>query len=126
MENILYSIIGISIISASLMVISVKNPVHSVFYLILVYINATILLIMWKVEFIAMILLIVYVGAIAILFLFVVMMLNIKIVEITENQLKYLPIGAIIGIVFLLELIILLEKDIIKIKGDTDKLDYIE
>lgn len=121
----LYEIIGVITIGSALMVISVKNPIHSVLYLILVYINAAAILIIWEVEFIAMMLLIVYVGAIAILFLFVVMMLNIKLVEISENQLRYLPIGGIIAIIFLLELILILEKDIIKVKGEVEEIKYI-
>jgi NADH-quinone oxidoreductase subunit J len=125
LEKLVYEVLVILTIGSAIMVISAKNPIHSVLYLILVYANATALLIMWEVEFIAMILLIVYVGAIAILFLFVVMMLNIKLVEISENQLRYLPIGGIIGIIFLLELLILLEKERVKVKGEVEEINYI-
>jgi NADH-quinone oxidoreductase subunit J len=125
LEKLIYEIIGVLIIISAIMVISAKNPIHSILYLILVYVNATALLIMWEVDFIAMILLIVYVGAIAILFLFVIMMLNIKLVEINENQLRYLPIGGIIGVIFLIELLILLEKERVKVNGNIEELNYI-
>lgn len=70
---------------SAIMVIASKNPIHSVVFLILVFCNATGLLLLLKIEFIAMMFLIIYVGAIAVLFLFVVMMLNIKINELNEN-----------------------------------------
>ncbi len=116
MEKLIYYVVGILTIISALAVISVRNPIHSVLYLILVYCNTTVLLIMWGIEFIGMMLLIVYVGAIAILFLFVVMMLNIKLIEITENQLKYLPIGGIMAILILSELILVIESSLIKVK----------
>lgn len=71
-------------ISAAMVIVS-ENPIHSVIFLILVFCNAAGLLILLKIEFIAMMFLIIYVGAIAVLFLFVVMMLNIKISELSEN-----------------------------------------
>lgn len=101
---ILFSLFSsIALISAGL-VIRAKNPVHSVLFLILVFCNAAGLQLLLGLDFIAMILLVVYVGAIAVLFLFVVMMLNIKIAEIHENVLRYLPVGGIIGLIFLLEM----------------------
>lgn len=124
-EKLIYEVIGILTIISAIMVISVKNPIHSILYLILVYINVTALLIMWEIEFIAMILLIVYIGAVAILFLFVVMMLNIKLVELTENQIRYLPIGGIIGVIFLFELLILLEKERVKLVDKVEEVNYI-
>lgn len=81
-----------------------KNPVHSVFYLILAFVASTLLLLLLKVEFIAMLFLVVYIGAISVLFLFVVMMLNIKVVELNEKILQYLPIGFFIVIIFFLEI----------------------
>jgi NADH:ubiquinone oxidoreductase subunit 6 (subunit J) len=97
---------------SGVMVIRSKNPVNSVLFLILVFCNATGLLILVDLDFFAMIFLVVYVGAIAVLFLFVVMMLNIKMAEINENVLRYLPIGGIIGIIFLFEIFLMVDNDI--------------
>jgi NADH-quinone oxidoreductase subunit J len=83
------------------MVISSRNPVHSVFYLVVAFVNTSLLLIIMGVEFLSILFIIVYVGAIAILFLFVVMMLNIKFVELLDNTTRYVPIGFIIGLIFL-------------------------
>jgi NADH-quinone oxidoreductase subunit J len=94
-------LLGIGAIYSGWMVISSKNPVHSVFYLVLAFANITVLLLIIGVEFLSLLFLIVYVGAIAILFLFVVMMLNIKLVEIIDNTTRYVPIGFIIGLIFL-------------------------
>jgi len=106
----LYSILAI--ISA-IMVIAAINPIHSILFLILVFINASALLILLEVEFLAITFIIVYVGAIAVLFLFVVMMLNIKIVISNLSLLRYMPIGAIITILFLLEIILIFNYDFI-------------
>ena len=92
-------------IAAGVMVISARNPVHSVLFLILAFFNAAGLFVLLGAEFIAMILVIVYVGAVAVLFLFVVMMLNINFVELRQGFLQYLPIGALIGLVLLAELV---------------------
>jgi NADH:ubiquinone oxidoreductase subunit 6 (subunit J) len=97
------------------MVIRSKNPVHSVLFLILVFCNASGLLILLGLDFFAMVFLVVYVGAIAVLFLFVVMMLNIKLVEINENILRYLPIGGLIGLIFLFEIFLIIDSDLIPI-----------
>lgn len=88
----------------SIMIISSKNPIHSILYLILVFCNITFVLIILGVEFIAITFLIVYVGAIAVLFLFVVMMLNIKILELDEIFWKYIPVGLLISSCFLVQL----------------------
>jgi NADH:ubiquinone oxidoreductase subunit 6 (subunit J) len=86
------------------MIIASKNPIHSILYLILVFCNVTFVLIILGVEFIAIIFLIVYVGAIAVLFLFVVMMLNIKILELDEVFWRYIPAGLLISSCFLFQL----------------------
>lgn len=96
------------LLAAGFMVISARNPVHSVLYLILAFFNAAALFVLLGAEFVAMILLIVYVGAVAVLFLFVVMMLDIDLVEMREGMLQYLPVGATIGIILLIELIVVL------------------
>ena len=95
-------------VGAGVMVISARNPVHSVLFLILAFFNAAGLFVLLGAEFIAMILVIVYVGAVAVLFLFVVMMLDINFVELRQGFLQYLPIGGLIGIVLLVELAFIL------------------
>ena len=92
------------LIGAALMVIASRNPVHSVLFLILAFFNAAALFILLGAEFLALILLIVYVGAVAVLFLFVVMMLDIDFVELKRGALQYLPLGGLIGIVLVAEL----------------------
>ena len=99
----LFSIVAIF---AGVMVISARNPVHSVLYLILAFFNSAGLFVLLGAEFLAMILVVVYVGAVAVLFLFVVMMLDINFVALREGFLQYLPIGAVIGLVLLFELIL--------------------
>ena len=96
------------ILLSSLMVITSKNPVHSVLFLILTFFNCAGLFVILHAEFLAMILIIVYVGAVAVLFLFVVMMLDFKISLDKNNILQYLPIGFFVGVVFISELIIVL------------------
>ena len=95
------------------MVIQSRNPVHSVLFLILVFFNAAGLLVLLGLDFFAMIFLVVYVGAIAVLFLFVVMMLNIKLAEINEKRLRYLPIGGVLGLLFLFEIFLIVDNDLI-------------
>jgi NADH-quinone oxidoreductase subunit J len=101
-----YLFSSVTVLSA-LMVISAKNPVHSVLFLILSFVNAAGLFILLGAEFLAMILVIVYVGAVAVLFLFVVMMLDINFIKLREGFLQYLPFGALLGIVLISELGIL-------------------
>jgi len=106
-----YLFSSISLISATLVITS-RNPIHSVLFLILVFCNATGLLLLLQVEFLAMLFLMVYVGAIAVLFLFVVMMLNIRLAELNESVLRYLPVGGFIGLIFLCEVFLLVESDL--------------
>lgn len=96
------------ILLSALMVISARNPVHSVLFLILAFLNAAGIFVILHAEFLAMILIIVYVGAVAVLFLFVVMMLDIKTTIEKSNILQYMPIGLFIGFVFIAELVIVL------------------
>ncbi|GAB4119345.1 MAG: NADH-quinone oxidoreductase subunit J [Rhodothalassiaceae bacterium] len=98
---------GVTVASA-FMVIAARNPVHSVLFLILAFFNSAALFLLLGAEFLAMILLIVYVGAVAVLFLFVVMMLDINFVRLREGFLDYLPVGALIGLVLLVELVFVL------------------
>ena len=89
---------------AGLMVVTARNPVHSVLFLILAFFNAAGLFILLQAEFLAMLLVVVYVGAVAVLFLFVVMMLDINFVELREGFQKYRTLGIVIGIILLAEL----------------------
>jgi len=100
-----YLFAGICVASA-VMVIAARNPVHSVLFLILAFVNAAGLFVMLGAEFLAMILVVVYVGAVAVLFLFVVMMLDVDFAELKQGALQYLPIGMLIGGIFLAELLL--------------------
>jgi NADH-quinone oxidoreductase subunit J len=91
-------------VASAVMVISSRNPVHSVLFLILCFFNAAGLFILMGAEFLAMILVVVYVGAVAVLFLFVVMMLDVDFVELRQGMLNYLPVGGTIGLIVLCEL----------------------
>jgi NADH-quinone oxidoreductase subunit J len=95
-------------VASAVMVITSRNPVHSVLYLILCFFNAAGLFILLGAEFLAMILVVVYVGAVMVLFLFVVMMLDIDFAELRQGMLNYLPVGATIGLILLVELILAL------------------
>ena len=92
-------------VAAAFMVVAARNPVHSVMYLILTFFSAAGLFILMGAEFLALLLVMVYVGAVAVLFLFVVMMLDVDFVELKQGFLSYLPIGALVAIVLLLEMI---------------------
>ncbi|MEP9351127.1 NADH-quinone oxidoreductase subunit J [Xanthobacter sp. KR7-225] len=94
------------LIASAFMVISSRNPVHSVLFLILAFVNAAGLFILIGAEFLALILVVVYVGAVAVLFLFVVMMLDVDFVELRQGFLQYLPVGLVVGVIFLAELIL--------------------
>jgi NADH-quinone oxidoreductase subunit J len=100
-----YLFAGVCVASAVLVIVS-RNPVHSVLYLILAFVNASGLFILMGAEFLGMMLIVVYVGAVAVLFLFVIMMLDVDFVELREGFLEYLPIGLVIGGIFLVELLL--------------------
>lgn len=93
------------LVASAFMVISSRNPVQSVLFLILAFVNAAGLFIMIGAEFLGLILVVVYVGAVAVLFLFVVMMLDVDFVELRQGFLQYLPLGIIVGLIFLAELV---------------------
>ena len=93
------------LIASAIMVIAAKNPVHSVLFLILAFFNAAGLFVLLGAEFLAMILVVVYVGAVAVLFLFVVMMLDIDFSELKKGALQYLPFGLLIGLILVAELV---------------------
>jgi len=95
-------------IGSAFMVIAARNPVHSVLFLILAFVNAAGLFLILGAEFLAMLLVIVYVGAVAVLFLFVVMMLDVDFAELKQGFLQYLPVGSLIGAMVLIELVLVL------------------
>jgi NADH-quinone oxidoreductase subunit J len=94
------------LLASAFMVISSRNPVHSVLFLILAFVNAAGLFLILGAEFLAMILVVVYVGAVAVLFLFVVMMLDVDFAELRQGFMQYLPVGALVGLIFLVELLL--------------------
>ena len=100
-----YLFAGICVASA-VMVVTSRNPVHSVLFLILAFVNASGLFMLLGAEFLAMILIVVYVGAVAVLFLFVIMMLDVDFAELRQGFIEYLPVGLLIGAVFLAELLL--------------------
>jgi len=103
-EGMVFYMFALIAIASGVMVISARNPVHSVLFLILAFFNAAGLFVLLGAEFLAMILVIVYVGAVAVLFMFVVMMLDINFVELRQGFLQYLPVGVLIGVVLVIEL----------------------
>ena len=106
-QSLVFYLFSTVAIAAAVMVISARNPVHSVLFLILAFFNAAGLFVLMGAEFIAMILVVVYVGAVAVLFLFVVMMLDIGFVELRQGFLQYLPLGGLVGVVLLAELLVI-------------------
>ena len=105
-QMLVFYLLAAVTVAAGVMVISARNPVHSVLFLILAFFNAAGLFVLIGAEFLAMVLVIVYVGAVAVLFMFVVMMLDINFVRMREGFLQYLPIGGLIGLILLVELIL--------------------
>ncbi|MDF1599876.1 NADH-quinone oxidoreductase subunit J [Mesorhizobium sp. YIM 152430] len=106
LEAIFFYVFAFIMVGAAFMVIASRNPVHSVLYLILTFFNAAGLFLLTGAEFLAMILLIVYVGAVAVLFLFVVMMLDVDFASLKRGALHYAPIGGLVGLILAAELII--------------------
>ncbi|MFM2129347.1 MAG: hypothetical protein RL477_893 [Pseudomonadota bacterium] len=104
LQAIAFYLFALIVIASGVMVIAARNPVHSVLFLILAFFNAAGLFVLMGAEFLAFILVIVYVGAVAVLFLFVVMMLDINFVELRQGFLQYLPVGALIGVILLVEI----------------------
>ena len=107
-ETLLFYLFGGLTLISAFLVISARNPVHSVLYLILAFFNTAALFLLLGAEFLAMILIIVYVGAVAVLFLFVVMMLNINFAELKKGLLRNILVGALVGLVLFAELILVL------------------
>jgi len=112
-----------AVFAASLMITS-RNTIHSILFLVLVFFNASGLLLLLQVEFLSLIILVIYVGAIAILFLFVVMLLNINTVEYSENLIRYLPIGALLCVLFFFEIYLAFSVDFVSC-DTADSLSYV-
>ncbi len=107
-ETIVFYLFACVTIGAGIMVVSSRNPVHSVLFLILAFFNSAGLFVLMGAEFIGLILVIVYVGAVAVLFLFVVMMLDVDYAEFRAGFTRYLPIGAVVGLILVVELVFVL------------------
>jgi NADH-quinone oxidoreductase subunit J len=106
LQTIMFYLFAAVAIASGVMVVSARNPVHSVLFLILAFFNSAGLFVLLGAEFLAMILVIVYVGAVAVLFLFVVMMLDVDFAELRGGFMRYLPIGTLIGLILLAELLL--------------------
>ena len=108
LQGIAFYVFAALLVASGVMVISARNPVHSVLFLILAFFQAAGLCVLMGAEFIAMILVIVYVGAVAVLFLVVVMMLDINFRELRQGAMEALPLGALVGLILLAELVAVL------------------
>jgi NADH-quinone oxidoreductase subunit J len=107
LATVAFYVFATVLIVAALLVVSARNPVHSVLFLILAFFNAAALFVLLGAEFLAMVLVVVYVGAVAVLFLFVVMMLDIDYTELRQGFLNYAPLGMAIAVIFFAELAII-------------------
>jgi NADH-quinone oxidoreductase subunit J len=107
-QALAFYMFAVTAVTAAALVVTMRNPVHSVLFLILAFFNAAGLFVLAGAEFLAMILVVVYVGAVAVLFMFVVMMLDIDFVVLRQGFMNYLPLGALIGLVMLVELAVVL------------------
>ena len=102
---IAFYVFALILLASAVMVVSARNPVHSVLFLILAFFNAAALFLIAGAEFLAMVLVIVYVGAVAVLFLFVVMMLDVNFAELRSGFQRYLPVGGLVGVVLFVEIL---------------------
>src|SRR3546814_447202 len=103
-QALAFYLFAVIAVASGVMVVSARNPVHSVLFLILAFFNSAGLFVLMGAEFLAMVLVVVYVGAVAVLFLFVVMMLDVNMQELRSGAMRYLPIGALVGLILLVEL----------------------
>jgi len=122
--QMLFSFLSFLLVFSAVLVISAQNPVHSVFFLVLVFFTSAFLLFLLEIEFISLLFVLVYVGAIAVLFLFVVMMLDIKITKYEKDLLFYLPIGSFLGIIFFLEVFLSLDENLVPLLPSSGGLIY--
>ena len=107
-QALAFYLFAVIAVASAVMVISARNPVHSVLFLILAFFNGAGLFVLMGAEFLAMILVVVYVGAVAVMFMFVVMMLDVNFVALRQGFLQYLPVGGLIGLILLVELMLVL------------------
>jgi NADH-quinone oxidoreductase subunit J len=107
-QQLVFYVLAAIALAAGVAVISARNPVHSVLFLILAFFTSAGLFVLIGAEYLAMVLVVVYVGAVAVLFLFVVMMLEINFVRLRHGVLQYLPVGALVGLILLVELVLVL------------------
>lgn len=115
-ELVLFYLFAVTLIGSALGVILSRNPVYSVLFLVFAFINSAFLWMLIEAEFLALLLIVVYVGAVAVLFLFVVMMMDINIAEVQQGFTKYAPIGAILGLIVIIEIGLVMLSDDIKNK----------
>ena len=106
LQEVAFGLLALISVVAALMVVSAKNPVHSVLFLITVFFSAAGMFVLMGAEFLAMLLVVVYVGAVAVLFLFVVMMLDVDFVALRQGFARYMPIGLAVGVVLLIEMVL--------------------
>lgn len=121
----LFSFLSFLLVFSAILVISAQNPVHSVFFLVLVFFTSAFLLFLLEVEFISLLFVLVYVGAIAVLFLFVVMMLDIKITKYEKDLFFYIPMGGFLGIIFFLEVFLSLQENLVPFLPSSGREIYI-
>jgi NADH-quinone oxidoreductase subunit J len=108
LQGLAFYLLAVTAVVSGLLVVTARNPVHSVLWLILAFFSSAGLFVLLAAEFLAMLLVVVYVGAVAVLFLFVVMMLDVDFVALREGYAKYLPVGAAVGLVLAAELVFVL------------------
>lgn len=106
LQEVAFGLLALVSVVAALCVVSAKNPVHSVLFLITVFFSAAGMFVLMGAEFLALLLVVVYVGAVAVLFLFVVMMLDVDFVALRQGFARYMPIGLAIGVVLLIEMVL--------------------
>jgi len=105
-QSLLFYLLAFITVASGVMVVSARNAVHSVLFLILAFFNVAGLFVLIGAEFLAMVLVVVYVGAVAVLFMFVVMMLDVNAVRLQRGALQYLPVGLVVGLILLAELVL--------------------
>lgn len=117
-ELFLFYLFGTTLVGSAMGVILSRNPVYAVLFLVLAFINSSFLWMLIQAEFLALLLIVVYVGAVAVLFLFVVMMMDINLAELQQGFTKYAPVGAILGVIVLVEIGFVMLSDQITIKSN--------
>ncbi len=120
MQLILFYFFAAVLLFAATMVITNRNPVYAALFLVLAFFNAAVIWLLAEAEFLAVVLVVVYVGAVMVLFLFVVMMLDINTAQLREGFARYLPIGAVVALVMVLEMVLVVSSDQINLLGDSE------